>query len=32
MIDVSYRPCEHEGCKIRPIFNFKTEKQGRFLQ
>jgi hypothetical protein len=30
MIDISYRPCEYEDCKIRPIFNFKTEKQGRF--
>ena len=30
MVDISYKCCEFEGCRIKPIFNICSETKGRF--
>jgi hypothetical protein len=30
MIDVKHDKCENVGCNLRPLYNFKNEKRGRF--
>ena len=32
MEDLISKKCEKEGCKTRPVFNYKGEKRGRFCK